>query len=183
MRRTLLAKSVRCLVVSVLFVPFSMGAALAAPRISRDAFHTPAHGMVGEPLLLFAENLATPVTVLFSNGTSPTVAGTSLQVDVARGAILVKVPAGAQTGNMKVTANGVSSPLFFFRVDAGTFTQGTDVVSGKVKNGSGTGVANTLLLLFIQGCNNGELLDYAKADSGGNYTMHGPDGDSQIIAF
>src|SRR5260221_7444695 len=164
MRRMFREKSVSCAVVSVVFVLSSVVAA-SATTIDRDAFHRPSHGLVGEPMLFFVENLAAPVDVFFSDGTNPTVAGTNVIADEDRGAVLVTVPAGAKTGNMKIVANGVDSALFFFRVDAGTFTGGTDVVSGTVKDGTGNGVGSAVLLLFGQSCSNGtELRDYAFSD-------------------
>src|SRR5437867_3056815 len=134
------------LVVSILIAPLCGAPALAAPTIAREVFHEPSRGRIGEPLLIFGAGLVSPVRVFFASA-GGTVEATPVAFDANRGVVTVRVPAGAVTGNMKIRANGVDSANYYFRVESGAFTQGTDVVSGKVKTGSGAGVASTLVAL------------------------------------
>jgi hypothetical protein len=155
---------------------FSAGHLAAAPRIVYTPTSLPAQAHVGDPVVLYVDGLVAPVHVYFSNGTSPVIEATPINVDAARGLVLFRVPAGAVTGNMKVNANGVDSPLYYFRILPGTFNQGTDVVSGQATNGA-TPVTGVLLLLFRDvGCVLPVLQDFTRTDATGTYTMHGVDG-------
>jgi hypothetical protein len=159
--------------------------AVAAPVIT-DVFTTgqsPPHAQVGTPVFIQATGLTGAVQVFFSDGTNPTVAAAAPSVDLVRGILNVRVPAGAVTGNMKITAAGVDSPLYYFRVDAGSFTQGTDVVSGQVLSGA-SGVANAMVVLLQDtGCDNQLLWDYTLTNGTGNYTLHGVDNNYFILVF
>src|SRR6266850_6128511 len=156
------------LIGATLILALSSRAVFAAPVISREVFHQPSSSRVGEPVLIFGEGLASPVRVFFKSA-SATVEATPVVTDLVRGVILVNVPAGAVTGNMHIKASGVDSADYFFRVTPGSFTQGTDVVSGRVVDPNGAGVGNTAVILFgNSGCDEGNnLQDFAQADPNG----------------
>lgn len=154
-------------------------AALAAPAIHQviAAGQAPASGQVGSPVLIFASGLTGSVSVFFSNGTTPSVAATPVTLDSTRGIVSVRVPASAATGSMKVRASGVDSPLFYFRIEPGSFTQGTDVLSGQVTD-DGAGVSGAFVVMIKStGCDDSAVWDYTTTSGGGNYTLHGTDGD------
>ncbi|PYQ09772.1 MAG: hypothetical protein DMH00_12440, partial [Acidobacteria bacterium] len=169
--------------LALLMLFFCSGPLLAAPRLLRNAYSFPAQAHAGDPLLLLADGLAAPVRVFFSNGTTPTVEATPVLIDASRGTILVHVPAGAVTGNMKISAAGVDSPLYYFRILPGTFTQGTDAVSGQATSGA-TPIANVLALLVRDtGCALPAVQDFGLTDATGHYTLHGIDGAYVLYAF
>src|SRR5262245_8407182 len=145
----------------------------------------PAQGRVGEPLLISVSGLALPVDVFFSNGTNPVVEAATVVVDVARGVVVTRVPVGAATGYMKVTAAGVDSAPYFFRVDPSPFVPGTNVVSGQVTDGVAP-VDGTIVfsLLGAGGCGSSgtEVEDFTTV-SGGTYALHGGDGEHFVLAF
>jgi hypothetical protein len=171
-----------CLLLSVLLAG-SSGAAVAAPRIAKSAFARPAHARAGEPVLLVGDRLTPPVEVWFSDGTGPVVPAGPTVVDPRRGWILTRVPPGAATGEMKVTAAGDDSLPYHFRVDAGLFSPGTGAVTGRVSDGNTPVAGAVLLLLGAPACGDPDLHDFTTSDAGGVYTLHGPPGDAVVLAF
>jgi len=157
--------------------------AQAAPTIQREAFHRPAHAQPGAPVLLMVGNLANPVRVFFTKASGGTVEAATVSADIARGLVLARVPATAGTGDMVVRANGIDSPGFYFRVDFSPFVQGTDAVSGTVKNGSGNGVSGALAALFEDACGEFVLRDFTTTDSGGHYTLHSRAGSGTVFVL
>jgi len=155
----------------------------ATPVITSLEAGGPAHAQAGSTVIILAEGLVEPIELFFSDGANPTVQATSLEVDTARGVVVAKVPAGSTTGDMKLTANAVDSAPYYFRIDAGTFDQGTRTVSGQVLD-DGNPVGGTLLLMLsFGGCDDETFQDFALSDRFGNYTLTGPDGDYEVIAF
>lgn len=173
--------------VSVLFcLGLFCGLSLAAPPapvIRQAGFKRPARAKAGELVIFMADHLAAPVQVLFSDGTGPTVPATTSWADPGRGMVLAVVPALAQTGNLKLRANGVDSAPYYFRVESGTFTQGTDNVYGQVLIGSTPLADAAVVLLREDGCRNTEIWDAVTTDAGGNYSLHGPDGAFGIMVM
>jgi hypothetical protein len=169
--------------LAALLAVLAFAPALAAPAIERDPFTSPAEGHIGEPIMLFASGLVAPVRVFFSDGANPVVEATPAQFDAARGAVLTHVPAGAATGNMKISANGVDSPLFHFRVLAGAFVQGTDTVGGQATNGAAAVAGVLVALIRDTGCPQQVVQDYGVTDATGHYTLHGVDGSYELYAL
>src|SRR5262245_43700008 len=91
--------------------------AAAGPEVTRFLISQPAQARVGEPVLIAATGLAGTVKVFFSDGADPTVEALPVAVDFDRGIVLVRVPAGAHTGPMKIVADGTDSPTYWFRVE------------------------------------------------------------------
>src|SRR5262245_10948702 len=108
-----------CLVASLVIAQSEATAAPTPPRITSFLVSRPAQARIGEPVIIAATDLASPVQVFFSNGADPNVEATSVDVDLVRGLIVARVPAGAATGYMKITANSVDSDPYYFRVQAG----------------------------------------------------------------
>src|SRR5947209_13987875 len=116
--RPMKARSAATLFVCALAGAFGSRSLTAAPTITDgNALKTPARAGPGEPILIYASGLIAPVRVFFSDGVNPTVEATPALSDLTRGVVLVKIPAGAATGNMKISAAGVDSPLYYFRID------------------------------------------------------------------
>jgi hypothetical protein len=161
---------------------FAGGSALAAPVISFFEGGSPAHAQAAATVLVFAEGLEAPVTASFSDGVGPNVAAADVEADLDRGLVLVRVPAGAVTGNMKISANGVDSLPYFFRIDAGTFTQGTHVVSGQVTDGVDP-VEGAAVVLLKFACDDETLWDFAMTDASGDYSLTGVVGDYVLYVF
>jgi len=170
-----------CLLVLAAFVAGSP--AIGAPAVFREVFHRPAHAHPGEPVMFLVSGLANPVHVFFTKASGGTVEATPVTVDLSRGAVLTRVPANAGDGDVVVRSNGVDSPGFYFRVDFAPFTQGTDAVSGTVKNGSGTAVSGALVALLEDACGTFLLRDFTLSDSGGHYTLHSRAGSHEVFAF
>ncbi len=158
-------------------------AAPPAPVIRQAGFKRPARAKAGELVIFMADHLANPVQVLFSDGTGPTVAATAAWADPERGMVLAVVPALAQTGNLVLRANGVDSAPYYFRVENGTFTPGTDNVYGQVLSGSTPLAGAAVVLLRDDGCRNTDLWDAVVTDAGGNYSLHGSDGVYGIVVL
>jgi len=153
----------------------------AAPAIERAIFSAPAQAHVGDPVLLLANRLVAPVRVFFSDGTNPVIEATPVLFDAGRGALFTHVPAGAATGNMKISAGGVDSPLFYFRILPGAFVQGTDAVSGQATSGV-TQIPGVLVALIRDtGCLENAVQDFGLTDATGNYTLHGVDGTYALL--
>jgi len=151
---------------------------VAAPTITDgNALKRPAAGAAGEPILIYASGLVAPVRVFFSDGVIPTVEATPVLSDVARGVVLAKVPSGAATGNMKMSAAAIDSPLYYFRTGPTAFVPGTDTLTGHVTNGGSPVPGVLLVLLRDTGCKNPQFQDFAATDSTGSYTLHGVDGN------
>ncbi len=157
--------------------------ALAAPRITDVLNSAPPHGKQGEKVLFQVEGLVAPVQVFFSDGANPTVEAPSVQCDPVRGFLAAQVPVGVQTGNMKVTANGVDSPPHYFRADSGVYDPGSGTVQGTT-TGPGGPVAGVLLaLLRPNPCDGMDVIDSSVSSATGAYTLHGPQADVMILAF
>lgn len=158
---------------------------VAAPLITRTigVGESPAHGQVGAPLVIFTQGLSAPVRVFFSDGLNPTVEATEILADVPRGVVAARIPVGAQTGSMKVTAGGVDSLPYFFRIDPGTFTQGTDVVSGTVTSAGGPVAGAFVVLLRPTVCGILAVWDITATDPNGGYTLRGVPGDYFVHPF
>src|SRR5262245_33443360 len=160
--------------------------AVAAPSITRFLVGPrPTAARVGEPVMMSVRGLAAPVRVFFSNGTSPTVEATPVVADLARGVVMARVPAGAMTGTMKVTAAGFDSPVYYFTVAGGTFVQGTDVVSGVVDDGTYPVAGAAVVILRLTGSCDNDFAphDFTTTDANGAYTLHGTDGEHLILFF
>ena len=128
-------------------------------------------GQEGQPIFLASVNVAgTTVDVLFSNGVGGFVNGTSTVVDVDRGYVVTRVPAGSANGEMKLRVDGVDSETVPFTLLPGMFSSGGLTVSGTVSGAGGAGV-----LIAVTGidpavdCEDGVLLDYGVTDGSGNY--------------
>lgn len=157
--------------------------ASAAPRVTNVVNGSPAHGQIGKKMVFQAEGLVAPVRVFFSDGASPTVETTPVQFDAGRGFLIAQVPAGAQTGNLKVTSNGVDSPPYYFRIDSGSFLPGSGVVQGVV-SGPGGPVAGAMIALLVPGpCDGEDLVDVVLSGSLGEYSLQGPPGDVLLFVF
>ncbi|MBP7146409.1 MAG: hypothetical protein KBD01_02605 [Acidobacteria bacterium] len=161
----------------------TFGVSVGAPVIIQAGFVSPARAAKGEPLMIMAEKLVEPVRVFFSDGSNPTVEAPVLGLDTERGMVVVQVPSAAKGGPMKISAAGVDSPAYMFRVLSSTFVQGTNQVSGRVLAG-GTGVADALVaLLKPDPCGEMALWDGAVTDASGNFALNGQDGDYLIMVF
>jgi hypothetical protein len=125
------------------------------------------------------------VSVIFSDGREPTVQATDVLVDKVRGMVMTRVPAGAATGNMKISAGGLDSAPYFFRVAAEPFVQGTNVLEGRVtRQSDGSAVGGVMFILMRDsGCESDVLIDFAQTDDTGHYTMHGTSGDAIFVPF
>ncbi len=158
---------------------------LGAPEITDVMASTPPHGQAGATVLLFATGLVSPVEVRFSDGTNPTVVASPVDLDLARGMAAVRVPAGAVTGSLQLTANGVGSDPYFFRREAGSFDRGTEVASGTVLGPGMTPVAGAMVALMLPtGCDGGNTFwDHAVTDASGSYTLHAKPGDYFLFVF
>jgi hypothetical protein len=153
------------------------------PVITMFENGSPAHAQEGEPVLLFVEGLEPPVSVFFSDGSDPVLEATEVEVEFDRGIVLTRVPAGAATGDMKVTANGVDSDPYYLHIDAGTFTQGIRSVSGQVTDGTNP-IADAAVVLFRgTGCDDEDFWDFAITDASGNYALNGIDGFYGLYVF
>jgi hypothetical protein len=170
------------LVLGAMLLLCSVDAA-AAPRITEVMNSVPPHASVGEKVLFAVEALVPPVLVFFSNGTSPTLEATGVQYDAARGFLIAQVPVGAQTGNIKVKANGADSPPHYFRIDAGVYAPGSDTVQGTVTGPGGPVQGAMLALLRPTACEEMDFIDLTVSGAAGEYTLHGPDGNLMIFAF
>ncbi len=175
------AASAAIVIVCALAGPFGSRCLTAAPTITDgNAFKEPARAATGEPILIYASGLIAPVRVFFSDGANPTVEATPVLADITRGVVLAKVPAGAATGSMKISAAGVDSPLYYFRTNPTGFVTGTDTVTGHVTSGGSPVPGALLVLLRDTGCQNPQFQDFAVTDSAGSYTVHGVDGNYLI---
>lgn len=173
------------LLLFVLVASSFIAGARAEPEIQRiiAASEGPTLGQAGGPVLILASGLVSPAAVFFSDGLTPSLPATPVVLDLTRGALAVRIPAGALTGMIKVRANGVDSALYYFRIQAGTFTQGDKTVSGLVTNG-GAGVSGaTVLLIKDTGCDNSPIWDYAVTDSNGSYTLRGATGPHVLFVL
>jgi len=157
----------------------------AAPLITELMAGGPPHAQADATIGIFGSGFVAPLQVFFSDGTNPTVSAGAVAADTTRGILMVRVPAGAATGNMKVVANGVDSNLFYFRRDAGTFARGASLVSGQVFGPSLAPVAGAVVVLLApSGCDGETLWDHSVTDASGNYTLHGqPAGEYMLFAF
>jgi hypothetical protein len=157
--------------------------AAAAPRITDVMSASPPHAQTGEKVLFAVEGLVPPVRVFFSDGTGPTLEASDVHYDEIRGFVTAQIPVGAQTGNIKVTANDVDSPPYFFRIDAGTYDPGSDTVQGSVTGPGGPVQGAMLALLRPTPCDHMEFIDLTVSGVAGAYTLHGPAGELMILAF
>ncbi len=176
-------KAGRAVALTQLLIVLSAGLVRAAPAIERAIFSAPAQAHVGDPVLLFANSLVAPVRVFFSDGTNPVIEAASVLFDAGRGTIFARVPAGAATGNMKISAGGVDSPLFYFRILPGAFVQGTDAVSGQATSGTTPIPGVAVALIRDTGCLENAVQDFGLTDATGHYTLHGVDGSYALDAF
>jgi hypothetical protein len=177
--RVTAANSVCLLLTGLLAV----GLSNAAPVITSFESGSPAHAQAGAPVLLFAEGLEAPVRVYFSDGTDPVLESAEVEADLDRGIVVARVPSGALTGDMKISANGVDSALYYFRIDAGAFNTGTRSVSGQVTDGVDPVAGAAVVLFQFDGCDDEAFWDFFVTDGSGNYALSGIDGDYGVFVF
>ena len=176
------------IVVFVFLFAVVTGAVQASPappviqQISSTG-ESPVYGKVGGTVVIFGAGFVPPVSALFSDGSTPSVAATISAQDASRGMLAMRVPDGAVTGSMKIVAGGVDSSLFYFRVSPNPFTQGTDVVSGHLTDGVNGVPGAMLALLKSAGCDNNTLWDFTTTDANGAYAMNGVDGAYMLIVL
>lgn len=161
------------------------GPALAAPVITEIMAGSPPHAQADATVGIFGHGFASPLQVYFSDGVGPTVAATPVALDAERGIAVVRVPAGALTGNLKVTSNGSDSNLFFFRRDPGTFARGTSALSGQVTGPTLAPVPGAVVILMVPSGCDGQVgfWDHAITNAAGNYTLHGQPGGYMLFVF
>jgi hypothetical protein len=177
--RVSVAKSICFILTGLTAIGFST----AAPVITSVENGSPVHAQAGEPILLFAEGLEAPVRVYFSDGTDPVLESADVEADLDRGIVVARVPVGALTGDMKISANGVDSALYYFHVDTGAFNQGTRSVSGQVTDGVDPVAGAAVVLMQFDGCDHETFWDFALTDASGNYALNGIDGDYGLFVF
>ncbi len=161
-------------------VPCAVG---ASPRITEVLGPAPVHGQRGATIGFLAQGLTSPVRVFFSDGSNPNVEASPVDVDLGRGIVFARVPAGAVTGTMKLTAGGIDSNPYRFRVDAGTFDQGSSTVSGQVTNGAIPVAGAAVVLLAFDTCDNDTLWDRSITDATGHYALTGKNGMHFLFVF
>ena len=178
MRSRSLVQMLACVILGL----HAQDAVIAAPTITSFLTSSPAQARVGEPVIITATGLASPVQVFF-NGTALSNEAKPILVDLDRGLIIARVPAGTVGGYMRIRADGVNSPLHYFNVVPGSFDLGTNAVSGTVTK-TGSALPGVILALHRGAqCGNVSFQDFAVSDSNGNYTLRGVDGPHQILVI
>src|SRR5881396_305489 len=105
------SRRLACMALSILVSTTFALIAQAAPSIQQimSEGEKPAHGRIGAAAVIFASGLEDPVSILFSDGQSGTVQATDLTIDLDRGIVGFRIPAGAATGPVQLSANGVNA--------------------------------------------------------------------------
>lgn len=155
-------------------------------RLSADSMH---HAAPGQPVHLEVENLpwTGETEVRFYKQDGSHVVGTSTELDLKRGIVVTRVPASAETGEVRVFADGEESPARPFAIEDGAWSGGSHDVTCHVENSSGYSMSGVLCLLMVEAddgsCESDELLfDYGVTNASGDAVLEHPgNGEDGIL--